>query len=197
LDGYASFGASFGVMKWIFDVDVAEESRIRPMMKAVFRYRFSRKTLLVGESGFGWNDYPEPEDEVTVVFPTTFGMLRLLRDQWGTAIYYGGGAGIYYWDNKREGHTNRDAWTDNKRKGFEPGLYIALESEKQLTDHVTMTMTLENHYIFSTHGNDLPAAFGENDDYFSFRLGVHYHWSPRKGIIWGTSDPQEPGIPTP
>ncbi|MBU2691032.1 MAG: hypothetical protein KJ970_08890 [Candidatus Eisenbacteria bacterium] len=194
LDGYASFGATFGVMKWVFDVDVADESRIRPVMKAVFRYRFSRKMILVGESGFGWNDYPKPIDEVTVVFPTTFGFLRHLREQWGTAIYYGGGAGIYYWDNKRNGRSNRDAWTDNQLKGFEPGFYLSLESEKQITDHVTLTLTFQNHYIISTHGDDFPAAFGDDDDYVSLRMGFHYHWSPQKGIIWGTSDPQEPGI---
>ncbi|MBD3337366.1 MAG: hypothetical protein GF355_17775 [Candidatus Eisenbacteria bacterium] len=197
LDGFASFGASFGVMKWIFDVDVAEDASIRPMLKGVFRYRFSRDWVLVGESGFGWNSYPEPADAVTIVVPTTFGVLHRLRDQWGFAVYLGAGGGLYYWNHKVKSISFRDPWTDQKHKGFEPGLYVGLEGEQQLSDHLTLSMTLQNHYMFSTHKDDFPAAFGEDDDFVSLRLGVNYHWSPRRGIIWGTSEPQEPGAPTP
>jgi opacity protein-like surface antigen len=197
LDGFASFGGSVGFMKWLFDVDVAEQARVRPILQGVFRYRFNRDWVLVGESGFGWNDYPEPKNAVTVVFPTTFGLLRRITDLGGVAWYGSFGAGIYFWDHKQRGKTFRDPWTDNFQKGFEPGFYLGVEGEYQFARQMTVTLTFQNHYMFSTHKDELPAAFGDDDDFLSLRLGVHFHWSPERGIIWGTSQPPESQAPAP
>lgn len=195
LDGFASFGGSLGFMKWIFDVDVADGSQVKPMLQGVFRYRFSRNYVLVAESGFGWNDYENPKDSVTTVFPTTFGLLRRVREPLGVAIYLGGGAGFYYWDHKDKGKTFRDPWTEYKQKGFEPGLFLTLEGERQISRQITMTLTVQNHYMISIHGDELPAAFGEDDDFVSFRIGVHFHWSPTRGIIVGTPEVPDSGTP--
>jgi hypothetical protein len=184
----ASFGASLGYMKWIFDVDVADEARAKPIVQGVFRYRFSRNWILVGESGFGWNDYPEPEDAVAVVLPTTVGVLRRVGDPLGVALYGGVGAGIYYWDHKVKGKSFRDPWTENFQKGFEPGLFVTLEGERQVARQLTLTLTAQNHYMKSIHKDELPAAFGEDDDFLSVRLGLNFHWSPARGIIWGTPE---------
>jgi hypothetical protein len=195
LDGFASFGGSVGLMKWMFDVDVSDESRARPMLQGVFRYRINRNWVVAGEAGFGWNDYPEPKDAVTVVFPATFSVQRRVWEPMGVALYAGGGGGIYFWEHKVKGKTFRDPWTENFQKGFEPGLFLTLEGEKQISRQITLTLTLQNHYMFSTHGDELPAAFGEDDDFISARLGVHFHWSPTRGIIVGTPEVPDSGAP--
>jgi hypothetical protein len=149
----------------------------------------------VGESGFGWNDYPEPEDAVTTVFPTTLSILRRVREPFGTALYAGVGGGFYFWDHKIKGKTFRDPWTDEFQKGFEPGVVFTLEAEKQFWPQITMTLTVQNHYMFSGSKDELPAAFGDDDDFIEARLGVHFHWSPTQGIILGTPEVPEPGAP--
>jgi hypothetical protein len=196
LNKFASFGASMGFMKWVFDVDVAEGARVKPMLKGVFRYRFNQTWVLVGESGFGWNDYEEPENTVSTVFPTTMSLYRRIREPFGVALYLGAGPGVYFWDHKRKGKTFRDPWTDNFQKGWEPGLALTLEAERQFWPQITLTLTVQNHYLFSTGKDDLPAAFGDDDDFLDARLGVNFHWSPTQGIILGTPEAPEPAAPT-
>lgn len=181
---FGSFGVNLGIMSFLADEDASKDNLLRPSLQAVFRYRFSEKWVGVSEWGFGWNAYKDKGDSVLTVSSGTLGAYRHFSQAVALDWKFGGGFGIYSWTYKYGGKSIRDPETQLHYRGFDPGLFTAVEAEKRLTPHVTLLGTAQLHYIFSSNTADFPTAFGGNDAYMSIRVGANYHFSPYEGILW-------------
>ncbi|MFH1144573.1 MAG: hypothetical protein V1774_08535 [Candidatus Eisenbacteria bacterium] len=188
-NGLASFGVGGGLMRWLADEDASsldgQAAQVRPIGKAVFRYRFSTNWLAALEAGYGWNGYAESGDRTLIVIPLTLGMERRLGDMWGLTMSGAGGAGIYVWGLRQDGQFLRDPETTKTIQAVDPGLYAGGTGEFHLSNHVTSTVHWNFHYIFSTHKSDYPTMLGENDLFTELRIGVNYYFSPYEGLVWG------------
>jgi hypothetical protein len=184
LKSFGSFGVNGGGMLFILDKDARNKAEIRPSLQSSFRYRFSEELVGVAEFGFGWNAYKDRGDTVLAVTSGTLGLYKHVSNAIGLDWKLGGGAGIYRWNYKFNGHSLRDPQTDLFYRGLDPGLFVGFEAEHRLAAHVTLLATGQTHYIFSGNKSDFPTAFGGNDAFVSMRVGVNYHFSPYEGILW-------------
>jgi hypothetical protein len=189
-----SFGLSVGMMRWLEDEDAAEweghPAQIRPIAKAVFRYRANDTWVLSVETGFGWNSYAESDDLVTWVIPTTIGFERRIGDLWGAATSVAAGGGFYVWARRRDGNYLRDPITFNALHATDPGVYLGFTAEDGLTEYVTVMAQTQLHFIYSAHASDFEGELGGSDLFLDLRIGVNYYFSPYEGLIWGESDEQ-------
>jgi hypothetical protein len=194
LDGLASFGISLGVMNWLADEDAREHegysAQIRPIGKAVFRYRPNSTWTISVETGYGWNSYAESDNLITWVVPTTVGLERRLGDTWGSTTALAFGAGFYVWGQRRDGNCLQDPVTHKDLNATDPGAYLGLATESHLTPHVTFLGQIDLHFIYSTHKDDFTGRLGGNDLFLDLRLGVNYYFSPYEGLVWGDSEEQ-------
>lgn len=192
LDRTASFGVSMGAMRWLADKGAREwqehPAQVRPIGKAVFRYRMNSTWLMSVETGFGWNSYAESDDLVTWVIPTTIGLERRFGELWGATTYFDFGAGFYVWAQRRGGHFIKDPVTNKDLHGIDPGVYAGVSGETHLTGHVTLTVHSTLHFMYETNSDDFPSGFGGNDLFIDLRAGLNYYFSPYEGLIWGGSE---------
>jgi hypothetical protein len=195
LNGMGSFGISLGGMNWLADADArtfdgdahGEGGTAQPRLigKAVFRYRLNTNWLIALESGFGWNSYPDSDDLVLWVIPTTVGLERRFRDISGFTTSFLFGAGVYVWGQRRHGEFLLDAVTQRDYHAADPGLFGGLVAETHIAAHVTFTGMVAAHYIYSAHKDDFKDRLGGDDVFAEMRLGVNYYFSPYEGLISG------------
>lgn len=182
LSGFSGYGATFGLMR-VFGGDLAKGAAVRPVMQASFRYRFDESWIGVGDFGFGYNAFADRGDTVYAVNFGTLGALRKVGQFKGSVLRVGGGAGLYRWNYKWHGSSVRDPITQRFYRGYVPGLYLSGEDEMRLTRHVTVTGILQTHYVF-TADDKFERLFDSNHPMMTFRVGLHYHFSPDEGILW-------------
>jgi hypothetical protein len=195
LKDFGSFGFSAGYMK-VFGGDLGKDSRPRPIMQGVFRYRFSDKWIGLGEFGFGWNSFKARGDTVLTFTFGTLGVARRVGVHFSTDFRVMGGAGFYRWNYKYHGGSLRDRFpitlpdgtpsyggSQLFYKGMAPGGYLGLEGERRIARHVTLTGTLQQHHVF-TSDNKFARVFNKDYSFLSFRIGANYHFSPTEGILW-------------
>lgn len=194
LNEKGSFGFSLGAMRWLADEDAAEwqghPAQIRPIGKAVFRYRVNASWVVSIETGFGWNSYAESDDLVTWVIPTTVGAERRLGELWGATTYLAVGGGFYVWGRRRGGEFLLDSVTHKSLHATDPGIYAGFTAESPLTKYVTVMAQTALHFIYSAHAGDFEGELGGSDLFVDLRIGVNYYFSPYEGLIWGESDEQ-------
>ncbi len=198
LNNMGSFGISLGGMQFFADSDAREyagdeygpggSAQLRPIGKAMFRYRWSQTWALAVETGFGWNSYPDSDDLVLRVIPLTIGLERRIRDISGAAVSACFGGGVYVWGLSREGEYLIDAETQQDYHTADPGLYLGLAGEFHVAPFLTMMGQLTANYIYSAHSNDFRASLGGDDIYADFRIGLHYYFSPLEGLL--TKEPE-------
>jgi len=192
LNSLASFGVAGGVMQWLADDDArsfdGQSAQMRPMAKAVFRYRFNTDWLGAIEAGYGWNGYAESGDLTLVVIPLTIGVERRVAELWTMTTSLTAGTGIYVWGLRRDGEFLRDPETSEERQATDPGVYLGASGEFHVSSHVTSTIHWNWHYILSTHADDFPSALGGDDLFTELRIGLNYYFSPYEGLIWGTGE---------
>ena len=193
LNGLASFGAGGGLMRWVADSDAAKyngnAAQIRPIGKAVFRYRFNTTWLGTVEAGYGWNGYPNTGDATLVVIPLTLGVERRVGNLSSITTSLAGGAGMYIWGFRQGGQFLRDPVTSERLQATSPGAYLGGTGEFHVSTHVTSTIHLNVHYILSTGAIEdrYPTAFGGDDVFIELRMGLNYYFSPYQGLIWEPS----------
>ncbi|MBM3317670.1 MAG: hypothetical protein FJY75_07435 [Candidatus Eisenbacteria bacterium] len=215
LNGFGSFGVSLGAMRWFADADArrfrepiappggasgasswtyeeGSAAQVRPIGKAVFRYRVNTRHLVAIETGYGWNSYADSDDTVTSVIPTTIGIERRLTDVGGTTLSLCVGGGAYVWARRQNSRFLRDPETGRKLHAVEPGAYLGLGSEFHLSGHVTCTITSTAHYMLSVHGENFPVTLGGDDLFADLRVGVNYYFSPREGLVVRPRDAERP-----
>ncbi len=188
LNGLASFGASAGIMRWFADKDAAKynghAAQMRPIGKAVFKYRVNPTWGVSVETGFGWNSYGGSGDLVTWVIPNTIGLERHIGEAWGASTSLNFGAGAYVWGRILDGDFMRDPESWKVLHAVEPGVYVGTGGEFHASDHVTCSIQTTLHFMLSLHKNDFPAELGGNDLFGDVRFGVNYYFSPYEGLIW-------------
>lgn len=218
LNGFGSFGISLGLMRWFSDADArrlrtpAEEAdggwsyvegsaaQVRPIGKAVFRYRVNRTYLVSVETGFGWNSYANSGNVVTWVIPTTVGIERRIGELKGTTASLCFGGGAYVWGRRKDSDFLLDPQTSRKLHAVDPGLYVGAASEFHLSGHVTCALHSTLHYILNLHDDDFPVTLGGDDLFADVRIGVNYYFSPYEGMVvrpGGEDRPREPQAPPP
>lgn len=184
LRDFGAFGASAGGMLFLADEDASKGARVRPSLQGIFRFRFSDDWVGVGEFGMGWNAYAGKGDTVLTVTSGTMGAYRRVAKLAGLDTRVGAGAGLYRWNYKFSGKSIRDPETQLHLRALVPGVFTGLELEGRLTAHVTLTGTGQLHYLFSSNKDDFPTVLGGSDAFAAARLGVNYHFSPYRGILW-------------
>lgn len=188
LDGFTSYGAAVGGIRF-YGGDAVDGAKVRFLLQGNYRYRFNEDWVGAADFGFGWNSFEARGD---TVLTANFGNISILREISGLQGFdwrVGGGLGFYRWNYKFDGKSIRDAVSQRFYRGFDPGVVLNFEAERRITQHVTMTGAAQNHYIFS--GDDkFSQLFDENLKALSFRLGVHYHFSPYEGILWEPEEDQ-------
>lgn len=182
LTGFTGYGFTVGGFK-LLGGELAGKSQVRPLLQGAFRYRFNESWQGVGEFGFGWSSFEAKGDTVMTTTFGTLGLLRSVTELLGADVRAGGGLGFYRWNYKFNGKSIRDDVTQRFYRGFVPGFYLGAEAERRLTQHVTATGSLQNHYIF-TSSDKFQSLFDGNYDALTFRFGLNYHFSPYEGIIW-------------
>jgi hypothetical protein len=182
LRDFSSYGASFGIMKFMGG-DLGADSRMRPVMQGVFRYHFNENWVGVGEFGFGWNSFKDRGDTVVTFTYGTLGAARHLVTALKSDIRATAGAGMYRWNYKYHGRSLYDQQTWRAYRGFVPGGFVGAEGEHRLTRHVTLTAAAQEHYVF-TQASRYASSFDSNHSLFTLRAGVNYHFSPQEGILW-------------
>ena len=188
LSGFTGYGANVGMVK-MYGGDGTEGATIRPIMQASFKYRFSEDWIGLGEFGFAWNSFESRKDTVLAVSFGTLGALREFSGYRGMTWRAGGGVGMYRWNHKNNGKSLRDPQTQQFYRGFVPGVQVGFEAEKRMARHVTLTGSLQNHYIFASD-DKFDSLFNSNFSALSFRIGAHYHFSPYEGILWERKEKQ-------
>jgi hypothetical protein len=183
LRDFSSFGASVGFLK-LFGGDLGADSKTRPVLQGVFRYRFSESWVGMGEFGFGWSAFEAKGDTVLTFNFGTLGTARRVAGFFGSDVRLGAGAGFYRWNYKYHGHSVRDDETFRFYRGIVPGGYLGLESEVRVTRHVTLVGLLQHHFVFTGDGDKFQSLFDQDHRFLSFRLGANYHFSPYQGILW-------------
>ena len=189
LQGFSGYGASLGTIRF-YGSDAVDGAKTRFLLQGNYRYRFNEDWIGTGDFGFGWNSFEARGDSVLTV---NFGALVAMRQFsgfQGLDWRAGGGFGLYRWNYKFNGKTLQDGGTGHHfYRGFVPGVILALEAEKRITQHVTLTGSAQNHYIFS--GDDkFDFLFDQNLKAYAFRLGIHFHFSPYEGILWEQEEDQ-------
>lgn len=192
---FGSFGPSLGMMK-VLGGDLGSQSQANPVMQGVFRYRFSDNWIGEGEFGFGWNNFKSQGDTVLAFTFGTLGAMRRFAHRFDTDFRGGAGAGMYRWDYKYHGKALRDRFraggpdslptyggSELLYKGFVPGGFLGLEAERRMARHVTLTLALQQHMVFTSNSKFL-RLFNRNYSFTSFRIGANYHFSPTEGILW-------------
>lgn len=201
LNGFGSFGVSLGLMRWFADADArrlrtaveqpdggwtytdGSSAQVRPIGKAVFRYRVNSTYLVSVETGFGWNSYANSNDTVTWVIPTTAGVERRVGELWGTTTSLCFGGGAYVWGRRQQGDFLLEPQTSRKLHGVDPGLYVGGVGEFHLSNHVTCAIHSTLHYVLNLHDDDFPVAMGGDDLFADLRIGVNYYFSPYEGMV--------------
>lgn len=187
LNGLGSFGISVGAMRWLADGDATKwegnAAQVRPIGKAVFRYRWNSTWAAAVEAGFGWNSYAESDDLVTWVIPLTLGFERHIGEYWGASTSINFGSGIFVWGRRRGGNFLHDEITQKKYHATDPGAFVGLVGEYHLAEHVTITNQLTATYVYSLHGDDFKASLGDDDLFVDLRIGLNYYFSTREGLI--------------
>jgi hypothetical protein len=201
LNQFSSYGFSTGLMK-VQGGDLGKNAQVKPVLQAVFRYRFNDTWTGVGEFGFGWNSFKDQGDTVLAFNFGTLGAARSIGRHLGTEMRAAGGVGFYRWNYKYKGNSLRDSegrlvggvpgpGTQRFYRGIDPGLYVGLESEYRLTRHVTLLGILQQHYVFTADKEKFNRLFDENHGILSFRLGANFHFSPYEGILWTRNTQQK------
>jgi hypothetical protein len=190
LSEFGSYGASGGLMK-VMGGDLGPDSRLRPVMQGVFRYRFSERWVGTTEFGFGWNAFKDQGDSVLTFHFGTLGAARKISERFGMEVRAGAGAGFYRWNYKFKGKSLRDPETQRFYRGIAPGGYLALEGERRLTRHVTLLTVLQGHYVATSDSELFRSRFDRNHAIVSWRLGANYHFSPYEGILWERKGPKK------
>ncbi len=189
----ASFGISVGAMRWLADGDAADypgdthgpggAAQLRPAGRAAFRYRFSRTWAMSVESGFGWNSYPESDNLVLWAIPLTFGAERRVGEVMGATTSFCFGGGIYVWGLRRGGTFIKDARTQQNYHAGDPGGYVGLMGEFPVSRVLTAIVQTTGNFIYSAHADDFEDRFGGSDFYMDLRVGLHYYFSTREGLV--------------
>ena len=182
LAGFTGYGAALGLVR-LYGSDVTDGAKVRPILQATFKYRFSEDWIGLGEFGFAWNSFEARKDTVLAVSFGTIGMLREFSGFRGMTWRAGGGIGMYRWNYKNNGKSLRDPSTQQFYRGFVPGIELGFEAEKRMAQHVTLAGSIQNHLIFASD-DKFDSLFNSNFSALGFRLGVHYHFSPYEGILW-------------
>lgn len=182
LSGFTGYGANVGLIR-LYGSDVTDGAKVRPILQATFKYRFSEDWIGIGDFGFAWNAFKARKDTVLTVNFGTLGLLREFSGFKGLTWRAGGGLGMYRWNYKNNGKSVRDTGTQQFYRGFVPGIELGFEAEQRMSRHVTLTGSVQNHYIFA--GDDkFDSLFNSNFSAIGFRIGAHYHFSPYEGILW-------------
>jgi hypothetical protein len=188
LNGLGSFGVSLGVMRWFADSDAAkyngQAAQVRPIGKAIFRYRVNTDWLVSIETGYGWNSYPGSGDVVTSVIPTTFGIEKRVGELGGATASVAAGAGFYVWARRQGGTFLKDPETAHDLHAIDPGVYIGGTGEFHMSRHVTCAIQTSLHYILNVNGDNFPTVLGGDDVFMDVRAGFNYYFSPSEGLIW-------------
>ncbi len=188
LNGLGSFGASLGMMRWLADSDATkyngQAAQIRPIGKAIFRYRFNTDWLLSIETGYGWNSYAGSGNVVTSVIPTTFGLEKRVGELWGATTSAAAGAGFYVWARRQNHLFLKDPETAHDLHAIDPGVYIGGTGEFHMSPHVTCAFQTSLHYILKLSSDNFPTVLGGNDVFMDVRFGFNYYFSPSEGLIW-------------
>jgi hypothetical protein len=195
LKDFGSFGFSAGLMK-VFGGDLGSSSKTRPIMQGDFRYRFSDDWIGLGNFGFGWNSFEAQGDTVLTFSFGTLGVARRVATHYLTDFRVMAGGGAYRWNYKYHGYSLRDRYPIENPdgstsyggsqllyKGMDPGGYLGFEGERRIARHVTLTGTLQQHFVF-TADSKYDRNFDTNYSFLSFRIGANYHFSPTEGIMW-------------
>jgi hypothetical protein len=205
-ENLASFGLSLGMMKWLADEDAADypgdasgpggAAQPRLAGRAAFRYRFNSKWVMAVETGFGWNGYPDSDNLVLWAIPVTVGAERRVGEVLGATTSACFGGGVYIWGLRRDGIFIKDAVTQQDYHAADPGVYVGLEGEFPVSRSLTMFLQTTGNFIYSAHSDDFKDRFGGDDFYVDLRIGVHYYFSTREGLIQGEpsgeEEPEEP-----
>ncbi len=193
LNGHGGFGISLGVMRWLADADAREfpgdeefpeggSAQLRPIGKAMFRYRIDSQWVLSIEIGYGFNGYKNSGDTVLFTIPTTFSLERRIGEIRGATTAVSFGAGAYVWGLRRSGQYLRDPVTYKALHTVDPGILLGLTSEFHVGRAVTFMAALTGNYIFSVHGSDFEGYLGGNKAYADLRIGLNYYFSPYEGF---------------
>jgi hypothetical protein len=194
LTRFSSYGFSSGIFK-VFGGDLGKNTEVKPVLQAIFRYRFSDKWIGTSEFAFGWNSFQGGGDTVLTFTVGTLGAARTFGSVLGADLRATGGIGVYRWNYKFDGQSLRDRdrdlgpgviarGTQAFYRGASPGGYLGLESEYRLTRHVTALGLLQQHYVLTADKKKFHSLFNKNHAILSLRLGVTYHFSPDEGILW-------------
>jgi hypothetical protein len=186
ITGRGSLGAALGTMKWTADDETSREAQWRPTMQGVFRYAFTPRLEAQLQSGFGWSSYALRGDTVTVVIPTTIGLNYRLNPAAQYIYRVGAGAGIYAWrvtDNAKTSYYVSPPGDPDEiveaREGGDPGVYAEFGVERFMAEHVTASVDVAYHMIFSKNDR-LRDGWKDNDAFAAARVGVHYYFSLTK-----------------
>ncbi len=205
-ENLASFGIGLGAMKWLADGDAADypgdaagpggASQPRPVGRAAFRYRFDSTWTMAVEAGFGWNSYPDSDNLVLWAIPVTVGAERRIGEVLGATTSACFGGGVYVWGLRRNSIFIKDAVTQQDYHAADPGAYIGLVGEIPMSRVLTLFVQTTGNFIYSTHSDDFKDRFGGSDFYTDLRIGLHYYFSTREGLIRGEpgeeEEPQRP-----
>ena len=124
------------------------------------------------------------------VIPLTVGAERRVGELLGasTSVCFGGG--IYVWGLRRHSVFIKDK--GQKQKDYhagDPGAYLGLQGEFPLSRSVTVMLQTTGNFIYSAHADDFEDRFGGSDFFIDSRIGLHYYFSTREGLIRG--EPEE------
>jgi len=180
---FGSFGPALGMMK-LFGGTLGSKAQVKPVMQGVFRYRFSDDWVGLGEFGFGWNSFRSEGDTVLAFTYGTLGVARRFASALDSDFRALGGVGMYHYQYKFHGKELRDPGEKQQLYfGYVRGLFLGVEGERRMARHVTVTATLEDHFVF-TSSNRYVQLFNRNYSFATLRLGANYHFSPTEGIKW-------------
>ena len=177
--GRGSLGAAIGLMKWTADDETSRDSQWRPLMQGVFRYAFRPNLEAQFQSWFGWSSYALRGDTVTVVVPSTIGLNYRFNPASRDVFRVGAGGGVYAWRVTEKSDTSyfispSDGIVE-KREGAAPGIYAEVGVERFMSEHVTASLDLSYHMMFSKNDR-LKDGWGDNDAFAALRVGVHYYF---------------------
>jgi hypothetical protein len=173
-------GAAGGLMKFTADEDMSNGAQMRPIGNLVFQYVSGFGLDAVLDAGFGWNAYKDSPDTLTTVWPFTFGLQY--RFMVGSLVpRIGAGGGLYVLTVLNNRKVDLDPISRARLRTTHPGIYVSLGLERFRTEKMSYTFEVLGHYIFSEDLEKFKSGFAENDQFFEFRVGIHYYFEP--GLI--------------